>query len=134
MKRSMTARTLSSFSSITVSRSSVVTKRYATRVPELKLTVGADQPFTDEETDKLAEMMRYLHLANMVLQVLGSAQMAWFFFNLQSRGKLNYTVRWHFEHWTGEWRESREFEKRLRLDIGRVIYEAARIVEGAAGA
>ena len=101
-------------------------------MPEVHLIPGADQASTDEEADKLAEMVRYLRFANLVFEVIGAAEMAWWFFNLQSRGKLNYTVRWHWDHWTREWRKSRESEKRLRLDIGRVIYEAARIVEDAA--
>ncbi len=102
-------------------------------MPEIRVSVGAaDQPFTDAEADHLAEVMRYLRAANLVLEIVGAAQMAWFFFNLQSRGKLNYLVRWHWERWTREWKDSREAEHRLRLDIGRVIYEAARIVEEAA--
>lgn len=80
----------------------------------------ADTPVTDED-----QLTKALCQIKLVLDVVGAMEAVWFFFNLTSRGQLNYLVMWHYR----QWQQRSKAEKRLRTDIGRVLFEAQRVLE-----
>ena len=82
----------------------------------------------DRESDPV---MLNLARINLAVEIASSALATWYFFDIMSRGQLGYLARWHYLEAKRRFYERRDAERRLRTDLGRVIYEATRILEEA---
>jgi hypothetical protein len=82
----------------------------------------------DKESDPV---MLNLARLNLAMEIASSALATWYFFDIMSRGQLGYLARWHYLEAKNRWRQRRDADRRFRMDLGRVIYEATRVLEEA---
>ncbi len=77
------------------------------------------------EEDRTTER---LYQTKLLLDVIGSSLAVWFFFDIINRGRLSYYLNWYFMNLTRKYRAQREQEIAYRRSLGRVLFEADRIV------
>ena len=82
----------------------------------------------DKESDPV---MVNLCRINLAVEIASSALATWYFFDIMSRGQLGYLARWHYLEAKRRWSERRREEHAFRADLGRVIFEATRVLEEA---
>ena len=80
----------------------------------------------DETLEATTERLYQIKLA---LDLLGSALVCWFFLDIIYRGKLSYKVTWYVEQKRKRIKAMREDDRRLRVEVGRVLYEAQKVIE-----
>lgn len=76
----------------------------------------------DHATRQLARVL----LAAEIMSQLAAVYMV---FEMIEHGALSYQLNWHWQQLKKRWAEERNAERQLRRDIGRVLFEAQRVVE-----
>ena len=85
--------------------------------------------YTSVADETLEATTERLYQIKLALDLLGSALVCWFFLDIIYRGKLSYKVNWYVEQKRKRIKAMREDDRRLRVEVGRVLYEAQKVIE-----
>jgi hypothetical protein len=84
----------------------------------VNIDVGADP--------SSVRLARALLIAELATQLMA----AWMIVDMVERGKLSYRLAWHWGQLRERARARAVQERRIRIEIGRVLYEAERVLNG----
>jgi hypothetical protein len=92
---------------------------YAITVSEQRLTIETSD---DKATQQLARVL-------LIAEILSQCAAAYMVIEMIDHGSLSYQIQWHWRRLKARYFTERDNDRRMRLAIGEVLFEAQRVLE-----